>query len=238
MLADGTRTATVGYGSRMEPRPRPWTRLRPPSRPVSGTVGVARWTGQPPRFPSAPSPAGPHRCSGRPRPSISALPQRLFAPGSADVTAPLASLPGSAAPLGPQAASACQTNAVLPYVRYYGSNWWHAGGCARRPETDRETCVPARTMPPIRVPRLPVRQPGNSGGARGRPLKRQGADLLGRPRPVTIGRTRRVHAFRRLASGAAKAAGGRCRAFTIPPARPAHAERLANLPTVCGRLWR
>jgi len=56
----------------------------PPSRPVSGTVGVSRWTGRPPSSreapPSAQSPAGPHRCSGQ-RGGDLGLPGCLFAPG-------------------------------------------------------------------------------------------------------------------------------------------------------------
>ena len=86
-------------------------------------------------------------------------------------------------PLGPQPASACQDNAVLPYIRHYGSYWRHAGGCARRPENGPRDVRFGAHAPPIRVPR-------------------QVRDLLGRPGPVAMRRPRREHAFRRPASGA------------------------------------
>ena len=68
------------------------------SRPMSGTVGVARWTDSHPPLPFRAirrldvivAPAG---CG-----SNLGLPGCLFAPGSPGVTAPLASLPSSAAP--------------------------------------------------------------------------------------------------------------------------------------------
>ena len=150
---------------------------------------MARWTGQPPRFPSAPSPAGPHRCSGRPRaPSPPAgAPFRAWLSRHHGTVGQPAGL-GSTA-LGPQTASACQDNAVLPYIRHYGRYCRHAGGCARRPENGPRDVRFGAHAPPIRVPR-------------------QGRDLLGRPGPVTMRRPRREHAFRRLASGAGRRLGG------------------------------
>ncbi len=201
MLSDGTLTATAGYGSRDGPRPRT---LDPAAAPPPADKGGGRtW------------PAGPGGRQGslrhHPRPDLTAaavgrgrhlrLPGRLFAPGSAGVTAPWAGLPGSAAPLGPQTASACQDNAVLPYIRYYGRYPGMLAGVRAGRKTDRETSGSAGTL----------RRYACRGEA--------GTCSAGR-------RPRREQAFRCLASGAGRRLEGDARAFTIPPARPARADRL------------
>jgi len=100
MLSDGTLTGTAGYGSRDGPRPRTLDPAASSHRPISG--GRAWHAGPDSR-------QGSLRHHRRPDLTVAPvgrgrhlrLPERLFAPGSAGVTAPLASLPGSAAPPWP-----------------------------------------------------------------------------------------------------------------------------------------
>ena len=100
ILSDGALTGTAGYGSGDGPLPRTLDpAAAPPPADKRGGRGTLDRTA--PKVPFG-------TIAGRTSPllrsaaaAISRLPERLFAPGSAGVTAPLASLPGSAAPPRP-----------------------------------------------------------------------------------------------------------------------------------------
>jgi hypothetical protein len=223
MLSDGTLTGTAGYGSGDGRGPRtPDPAAAPPS---ADKRGGRAWRAGPD------SRQGSLRHHRRPDLTVAPVgsgrhlrpPERLFAPGSADVTAPLASLPGSAASLGPQTASACQDNAVLPYIRHYGNYSAAYCGCARRSEkrTARRAVRRARSAG-TRAATACTRQPGNSepGRTQGRPPERPSRDLLGRPGPVTMRRLRREHAFWRLAKLARPEGGDTRPLMAVTAARP------------------
>ncbi len=208
VLSDGTLTGTAGYGSRDGPRPRTLDpAAAPPPADKRGGRAWARWTGQPPRFPSVPSPAGPHRCSGRPRPPSP--------PAGAPFRAWLSRRHGTVgqpAGLGstPSALKRHRRAKIMQYYRIHGITAAISGlsvDVRAGRKTDRETCGSARTL--RRYARAAARQgPARQAG------------------PGNHEASRREHAFRRLASGAGRPLGGDAGAFTIPPARPAHAGRL------------
>ena len=87
------------------------------------------------------------------------LPERLFAPGSAGVTAPLASLPGPAARLGPQRHRRAE---IMQYYRIYGITAAIGGLLAdvRRPENGPRDVRSGAHAPPIRVPHGPYAPAG------------------------------------------------------------------------------
>ena len=129
-LPEQRRTSPAGPGPAAAPPP------------ADKRGGRAHWTGQPPWFPSAPSPAGPHRCPGRPRPPSP--------PAGAPFRAWLSRRHGHRWPAcrARQHPSAlkrhrrAKDNAVLPYIRHYGNYWWPAGGCAGRHSRSRAHAVP------------------------------------------------------------------------------------------------